>query len=182
MLVLRLILVVPGILGSTLSLDRLPAQAAGPTRVLTADVKKKDLVTIRADARSAVVSFTSPSGIGEAVIRRTAEAWPRQVVLRLGLRGLEQVSILNLDADVTLRGSVLSHGSHRRLLEVAEGKKSSRVGQGSPYFTKIEAFNRKGRPAKKIPLDEGYFQMKIPAAMLKGNPEKLSIRWIDFYR
>jgi len=159
------------------------ARAGEPAPIVIADMKnKKDRATIRDDPQSTFVSITSPSGIGEAVIRRATNNWPKQVVLRFHLRGLEQVSIRNAEADVTLRGSVLSHGNHRRKLELVRDKTLSRVGQGSPYSMKIEAFQRQGCPAQKIPLDEGYFQMKIPAAMLKGNPERLSIRWIDFYR
>lgn len=159
------------------------AQAGEPVPIVTTDVKnKKDRVTVCGNAQRAIVSITCPAGIGNAVIQRTADTWPKQLALRLNLRGLEQVSILNLDASLTLRGSILSHGNHRQLLKVAKGKRSTKVGQDSPFFTKIEAFDRQSNPTREIPLVEGYFQLEIPAAMLNGNPKDITIRWIDFFR
>lgn len=144
--------------------------------------KKEDQLSLRGNSRSATLSITSPSGIGGATIRRIATDWPGQVVLQLNLRGLEQLSIQNVDANVTLRASVRSHGDHRRSLQVLTGDPQSPVTPDSPYFTKIRAFDRERNETHTFPLEQGYFQLTIPAAMLKDNPTQLSIQWIDFSR
>lgn len=160
--------------------ERQPA----PSRLFQVTLKKKDedRLTIQGDSKSVTFAITSKSGIGEATVRRLTPAWPKKVVLHLHLRGLEQLSILNEAAKVTLRASVQSHGDHRRILQVSKGGTTSRVEVGSPYFMKIGTFDEKGRPTSTIPLKAGYFQLEIPAAMLKGNPKQFSIGWIDFYR
>ncbi len=39
-----------------------------------------------------------------------------------------------------------------------------------------------GKPAKTIPLDDGYFEMQLPKALFEDNPKSITINWIDFYR
>ena len=33
-----------------------------------------------------------------------------------------------------------------------------------------------------IPLDNGYFRVTVPKALLTENPVALNVRWVDFYR
>ncbi len=35
---------------------------------------------------------------------------------------------------------------------------------------------------KKIPLKGGYFEVPLPPKLLEGNPETITLRWVDFYR
>jgi hypothetical protein len=35
---------------------------------------------------------------------------------------------------------------------------------------------------KTIPLERGYFELRFPEALLRGNPETIALRWVDFYR
>lgn len=160
--------------------DRQPASS----RLFQVTLKKKDedRLTTQGDAGSVTFEVTSKSGIGEATVRRLTPTWPKKIVLRLHLRGLEQLSILNESEKVAFRASVQSHGDRRRILQVSRGETTDRVEVGSPYFVEIGTFDEEGHPTGTIPLKAGFFQLEIPAAMFKGNPEQISIRWIDFYR
>jgi len=157
------------------------AEPADPPVPYEIDLKKpQDRVTVKGDAKSVEFAATCPSGIGQAVIRRKADTWPKEVSLRLNLRGLEQISISN--GRETLKGEVLSHSGNRRLLAVIVDGKATKVEQGSPWFTEIKALTPDGKPAAKIPLKSGYFQLTVPKVLLQKNPPVLTIRWIDFYR
>ena len=39
-----------------------------------------------------------------------------------------------------------------------------------------------GKPAKVIPLKDGYFEMALPRAFFEGQPKSISLNWIDFFR
>src|SRR5688572_529541 len=69
--------------------------------------KKDDTVEVQADKDKAVFIVKSPFGISQAVIGRQAETWPKVVVLRLHLKGLENFRVssgkVRLDAAVSLQ-------------------------------------------------------------------------------
>jgi len=39
-----------------------------------------------------------------------------------------------------------------------------------------------GKPARELPLKEGYFETVLPRAFFQGNPRSIALSWIDFYR
>jgi hypothetical protein len=39
-----------------------------------------------------------------------------------------------------------------------------------------------GKPAKELPLKDGYFEIALPKAFFDGNPKTVTLNWIDFYR
>ena len=39
-----------------------------------------------------------------------------------------------------------------------------------------------GKPAKDIPLKDGYFEMQLSKAFFEDNPKSITLHWIDFYR
>ncbi len=138
--------------------------------------KSEDRVIEVIHSGRTVFSIHSPSGIGSATIHR--DSWPDHLTLRLHLRGLEGLTVHH--GSVTLKASVLSHSGHHRLVRVVEDGQEVPVKDGSPYWTKILAFNAKGKPVQGLPGQGGYFEMIVPKAMLEAKP--LTIDWIDFYR
>ncbi len=140
-----------------------------------------DRVTIAVEQDTATLGVTSTRGIGSATISRKDRDWPKHIVVRLHLRGLESFRVTAGEA--TLAVSVLSHGKHARLLHLwKNGKEGSRLTADSPYWTEVEMLDARGNPATKIPLTGGYFEITVPRKLLEGNPQSLSLRWIDFYR
>jgi hypothetical protein len=69
--------------------------------------RKDDSVEVRTDKGKAVFSVTSPFGIGQAVIERQENTWPKAVVLRLHLKGLSSFRASNgkvtVDAAVSMQ-------------------------------------------------------------------------------
>ena len=39
-----------------------------------------------------------------------------------------------------------------------------------------------GKPAKELPLQDGYFEVTLPRAFFDGNPKSITLNWIDFFR
>jgi hypothetical protein len=89
---------------------------------------------------------------------------------------LESLAVSN--GKVKLTGSVLSHsGNTKRLYLTEEGKD----GEREPG-TEIKVLDAAGKPVKGLPDKGGYFEIKLPKALLDGGPKSLELGWIDFYR
>ena len=156
-----------------------------PTQPAAFDIrceKKADAVAVTADADRTLFTITSASGIGGATIERKGDSWPKQLVLRVHLRGLESLGITT--GDLKLSASVASHSGNPRTLILAkkDGKDSPPLAKDSPYWMDILALDAKGKPVNGLPDKDGYFEMVFPKALLDDNASKLTIGWIDFYR
>src|SRR5262245_61188945 len=64
-------------------------------RFKTTTTKAEDAVTMQSEAGKVVFLVRSVSGIGGAVIERTGAKWPEAVVLKLQLKGLENLVLAN---------------------------------------------------------------------------------------
>ena len=133
---------------------------------------------VRADNDKTVFIVKSPFGISQAVIDRTGEKWPDAVVLRLHLKGLENFRVTN--DKVRLEASVSSQDGKVRLWK--DGKEDSPLDALSEYWMDVRMVGGYGKPAKIIPLKDGYFEMQLPRAFFEGNPKAIPVSWIDFYR
>lgn len=141
--------------------------------------KEEDKVMTQLKDGTMAYTIASPSGIGGATISPW-KGWANKVVLRLNLRGLESITVSN--GKVDLRASVLSHSGHPRLLSVKDEVGEKKVEHGNPYWTKIRAFDAKGKPVEGLPGKGGYFELELPSALLDGQPKTLTFDWVDFYR
>ena len=142
--------------------------------------RDNDKVEIKVEKDQALFSIHSPIGISQAVIERVNEKWPDVIVLRLHLNGLESFRVSN--GKVTVEASVSSHGDKQRVRLWKDGKEDSPLDTKSPYSMEIGMIGEDGKPAKTIPLKNGYFQIQLPKAFFDDNPKSISINWIDFYR
>lgn len=140
--------------------------------------RDSDRVVLKAEKDAVVFSVHSPFGISNAVIELGLEKWPEVVVLRLHLRGLENFSVSNDKGKLEV--SVSTQGGKVRLWK--NGKEDTPLDAKSPYWTEIQIFGSDGKPARTIPLKDGYFELQLPKAFFKGNPKSITLNWIDFYR
>jgi hypothetical protein len=142
--------------------------------------RDNDKVEIKVDKDQTVFSVHSPSGISQAIIERNDEKWPDAVMLRLHLQGLENLRAAN--GDVTLDAAVSSHDDDHRIRLSKDGKEGSPLDPTSPYWMEIRMIGGDGKPAKAIPLKDGYFEMTLPRTFFKENPKSITVNWVDFYR
>ena len=139
-----------------------------------------DRVDVKAEKGKTTFSVYSPFGISHAAIERVEEKWPDAVVLRLYLKGLESFRASN--GKVTLDAAVSSNNDKQRVRLWKDGDEKSLLDSKSPFWMEIRMVGSDGKPAKSIPLEDGYFEMQVPKAFFEGNPKSITLNWIDFYR
>ena len=139
-----------------------------------------DTVEVRAEKDRAVFSVKSPFGISQAVIERADEKWPEAVVLRLHLKGLESFRASN--GKVTLDAAVSIQDGKPKVRLWKDGKEDAPLDEKSPFWMDVRMLTGDGKPAKELPLKDGYFEMALPKAFFEGNPKSITLNWIDFYR
>ena len=102
------------------------------------------------------------------------------MVLRLYLKGLERFRASNgkvrLDAAVSIQDGKLKV----RLWK--DGKADTPLNEKSPFWMDVRIVSGDGKPARELPLKDGYFEVALPRAFFEGNPKSITLNWIDFYR
>ena len=142
--------------------------------------RDNDKVDVKVQKDQTVFSIHSPFGISQAVIERTQEKWPEGVVLHLHLKGLESFRASN--GKVTLDAAVSSSDDRQRVRLWKDGKEDSPLDSKSPHWMAIRMVGSDGKPAKDIPLKDGFFEMRLPKVFFDDNPKSITVNWIDFYR
>ncbi|MCA9158981.1 MAG: hypothetical protein KDA72_11670 [Planctomycetales bacterium] len=164
------------VMATILSVGCMSAMGESPFKITTK--RDNDKVEVSVKEGKAVISVHSPFGISKAVIERLDKEWSDFVTLQLHLKGLEnfKVSI----GKATLEAAVSSQDGRVRLWK--NGNEDSQLDSKSVYWMEIRMVGKDGKPVKTIPLDDGYFEMQLPKALLEGNPNSITVNWIDFYR
>ncbi len=142
--------------------------------------RASDKVEINFERDKTVISVYSPAGISQAVIEPHDKNWPDTLTLRLHLKGLEKFKVML--GTTTLEAAVSSHGDSHPSRLWLRGQEDSPLDAESEYWMAIRMFGNDGKPANTIPLIDGYFEMKLPAALFAGETRSMTIDWIDFYR
>lgn len=145
-----------------------PAAGAAPT-LAVAVAKPGDRVALAADAERVTLDIWSASGIGSARVDLTAGAMPPQVLLRLHLAGLEQLTFAYGAALIQL--SLSSSDGQVRQSMVQAGQESQ-LTPASPYWMEIAL------PATA----DAPFLVTSPPAFAASPADGFSVGWIDFYR
>ena len=63
-----------------------------------------------------------------------------------------------------------------------DGKEDAPLDEKSPLWMDVRIVVGDGKPAKELPLKDGYFEVVLPKAFFEGNPKSITLNWIDFYR
>lgn len=169
------------LLGSMLILvgqdDRI---AAGPPPFRVVLRRSQDTCAIRTDAEKTTFVIRSPFGIGQASIERQTDHWPRAVVIRLHLRGLEHWQINN--GKRTLHAVVGMRNNQPEVRLWKDQDEKHPLTRTDPFWMMVHIRKNDGSPAQQLPLQDGYFEMQLPGAVLANNPRTVTLHWIDFYR
>jgi hypothetical protein len=142
--------------------------------------RKDDAVEVKTGKDKTVFIIKSPFGISKAVIEREGKKWPDAVVLRLHLKGLENFRASN--GKVTIHAAAGIQEGKEKVRIWRDGKEDAPLDQKSPFWTDIRIVGSDSKPAKEIPLKDGYFEIGLPKAFFEDNPKSITLNWIDFYR
>jgi hypothetical protein len=139
-----------------------------------------DSIEVQWEKGQMVLEVKSPFGISEAVVGRTGGAWPQGLGLRLHLKGLSRLRVVSGKVTLDATASVRDGKVDVRLWK--DGKEDAPLDARSPLWMDIRVVGGDGKPARELPLKDGYFEMTLPAALFEGNPPSITLSWIDFYR
>ena len=151
-----------------------------PAKFKITTKRKDDAVEVRADKDKTVFAVKSPFGISQAVIERVEDKWPKSVVLRLHLKGLESFRASN--GKVTLDAAVSIEEGKQKVRVWKDGKEKAPLDEKSTLWLDVRIVGGDGKPAKELPLKDGYFEVALPKAFFEANPKSITLNWIDFYR
>jgi hypothetical protein len=151
-----------------------------PTQLKITTRRKDDSVEVGADKDKTLVAIKSRFGISQAVIERQADTWPQAVLLRLHLKGLSSFRAahdkVRVDAAVSIQGGK----TQVRLWK--DGNEDAPLDDKSPFWMDVRIVGSDGKPARELPLKDGYFEVTLPRALFEANPKSITLSWIDFYR
>lgn len=147
---------------------------------LTVASSSGDTIGLLRDGDCAVIDVRSESGIGQLELLPVEAKWPAGIIVRLHLRGLESLRINN--GSHTITTSVTSSFPHKQLCEIFTEGRSSVMSDESRYWLELKVVNEKAEKDLIVPLDAGYFEVIIPAAIFDSAPKSISVEWVDFYR
>jgi hypothetical protein len=142
--------------------------------------KRDDTVEVRGDKDKVTFTVKSPSGISQGVIERQGETWPKAVVLRLHLKGLESFRVSS--GKVRLDAAVSIQEGKPKVRLWKDGKEAAPLDEKSPFWADIRIVGGDAKPAKELPLKDGYFGITLPRELFDGNPKTITVGWIDFFR
>ena len=124
----------------------------------------------------AIFDINCKSGIDKAIVKRESETWPKEILVRLHLTGLESFKAKR--KEFTIEWSVSSSEDHGTRRSLISGKREAEITKDSPYFTEARIVGDK----REVPLRDGYFEIPLPEKFFEGNPQEITLEWIDFFR
>jgi hypothetical protein len=139
-----------------------------------------DAAEVKSDGDRTTVSIKSPFGISRAVVERRGDAWPKEVVLRLHLKGLERFEAGN--GKVTLRAVAGIRDGKPDVRLWKDDAEERPLAKTDALWTEVRIVGADGKPATKVPVEGGYFEVPLPRGLFEGNPKSVTVSWIDFYR
>jgi len=129
-----------------------------------------------------ILDVRSQGGIGSAQVALAPRDAPRDIILRLHLRGLENLTFAydagSVQLAVASSGEPLVTQSFARAGEIA----AQPIAAGSPYWMALGILSNNPAATPAIPLESGYFDVSVPPDYLTSADANFMLSWIDFYR
>lgn len=147
--------------------------------IKTTKSDQEDAISISSEAGISLIDINSPSGIGSARFELVSGTLPEKIIARLHLKGLEKFRLSYNETVISASissSSAFNISSQNILLSDGEYP----ILRGHPLWLEIEVVS--DQPIKKIPLEEGYFEITFPKEFNKKIGGSFEIQWVDFYR
>ena len=156
---------------------------AASSLVQATPVKATDQVLVSQTGDQVTVAVTSTSGIGGLEVLWDPAAPPAALTLQLHLAGLEELRLqaggVLVQAGVTSAPPYAVQASAQQ--QIAAEAAPTQLAPGDPFWPEIELVSIDGAQPQ-IPLQNGYFVVNVPPALLAAGNGRLEVAWIDFYR
>ena len=144
---------------------------------------KDDITTqISQENDLTIIDVYSESGIGHLELSSKDEKMATELILRLHVKGLENLTLER--AEMVVEASVSSNTPHHISQSTSEaGAEPAALEPSDPLWLNIKMLNSDGSQSDKIPLEDGVFEIAVPPPLLlTGSGDPLFVSWIDFYR
>lgn len=131
---------------------------------------------------AAKLVISSPTGIGNARVMLVEGEWPRPLLLRLRLRGLEEFRFQY--GDVTVYAS-LTAGPPAALRQAVtrDVAEEEPIDASSPYWLELSMPGAADVSAIQLPLEgDAVIELQPPADFYAAAPAEFEISWVDFFR
>jgi len=154
-------------------------------RVTDRDSHTKAVVAAARD--TVLVDLASPGGIGHASFELGPGRRPQQILLRLHLKGLEELRfsfgdtliVVSTDARVPNMSEVRAH---LRVIgadgEAAGGERE--LGPFDAAWMQVWITSPLGYPT--LPARENWIEVAVPPSFLRSEARRFEVRWVDFFR
>ena len=155
------------------------AQSGGELVFNVIAKNKDDQIDIQYENGTTTIDIHSPTGIGAAKFELESGSMPEEVILRLHIKGLEEFRL------VSNQTTIAASSSSSEIFNVSN---QSVISAGSEYYIPpidplwmdIEIVS--DETIKKIPLEEGFFEITVPKEFIRSAGNSFEIQWIDFFR
>ncbi len=151
------------------------AQSAQPEFIVFTK-NPEDEVKIQAENGAAQIDIYSPSGIGAASFELESGTMPENITLRLHLTGLEGFRLTSARDQISTSISGEANSETQTILSPGA---ESPLSPSDPLWIEIAIVSE---AQKKIPLEQGYFEVTVPQEFIRNAGTTFEIEWVDFYR
>jgi hypothetical protein len=149
-----------------------------PIFTITAEGNGNEM-TVSAQGNTFVFDVYSQGGIGSGTVEFISGTPPKNIVIRLHLKGLEEFQ-LSCEG-TTIIASVSSAANHEVIQSVISPEGSEQpITADTPFWMEIRKMS--DQSISPTMPDSGYFEIATPKDLMREGYRSFSIRWIDFYR
>lgn len=127
-----------------------------------------------------IVHIHSPKGIGGVELSVTDGIWPKAVILRFYLRGLENLRIVS--EGIALEASIKSYGENLVRQTAIIAGKVQEPASDHPWIMSVEIVDRQSTDVGKLPVVDGYINVGLPQTLFESRGRQFEIHWVNFYR
>jgi hypothetical protein len=127
-------------------------------------------------------TIESPGGIGRSEIAIEGSRLPKRVVLRLHVRGLENLHLTY--AGTQIQGFVTSsapHAIHQQIVASGSVALAQDLGPDSPFWMPLRLVSS-DPTTPTIPLANGWIEVELPPDFYATSERSFILDWVDFYR
>lgn len=145
--------------------------------------KQSDAALVEYRPGRLTIDVTSASGIGGLQAELADGSWPEQVLVRLRLRGLERLELSYGNYTiVTSISSTFDPAPPTTLYTRDEDGSVTETTSPEDAFQPAITPHSLTQETPVIPLQDGYFEVALPAHFFETGERNFTLQWIDFYR